>query len=114
MKKFLLFLLIFLCFSFPVLATTVLHEEISSDDISSGVVLKNYRRFTDSGWLNINVLEVDISNKYTSLELLSSSVGVSSLQNVKTMAVNSNSIAAINGDFFAASSRKGKFYGTFF
>ena len=106
MKKFFVFLLIFLCFTFPVLATTVLHEDVSFENISPGVVLKNYRRFTDSGWLNINVLEVDVSNKYTSLDLLSSSNGVGCLQSVKTMATNSNSIAAINGDFFAASSRK--------
>ena len=114
MKKFFVFLLIFFSFTFPVLAATVLYEEVSSEVISSGVVLNNYRRLIDNGWLNINVLKVDISNKYTNLDLLTSSNGVSSLQNVKSMASNYNSIAAINGDFFAASSGRGNSMGLAF
>lgn len=107
-KKFILFLCLFLCFfTLSTFASTTLYQNITKTIISSGVVLKNYSRFTDNGWLNINVLEVDLSDKYTSIGLLTSSNGAGTVQNLRTMANNAGSIAAINGDFFASTSGKG-------
>lgn len=88
-------------------ATTILHQTENESRISSGTVLKNYNLFTDAGWININVLEVDLTDKYTSIGLLTSSDGASKLKNVLSMAQNSGAIAAINGDFFSGSSGKG-------
>lgn len=111
MKKFVIFVLVFLCFSLPIFASTTLYQKTDTSKISSGVNLINYKRFTDSGWLNINVLEVNLKDKYTNLGIIYSSNGVGTLQNLLTMANNSNSIAAINGDFFQANSGKGNSVG---
>ncbi len=108
MKKKLLVLLLFaiMIISIPISATT-LYETLEETQISTGTTLKNYKRFTEKGWLNINVLEIDLKDRYTDITLLTSSDGVGKTQNLKTMATNNNCIAAINGDFFAANSGKG-------
>ena len=108
MKKILLVLFLVLIISTSVNAS-ILYTSTTSSQISTGTILKKYIRFTDKGWLNINVLEVDLTDKYTNITLLTSSNGVGKTQNLKTMAtnINDNCIAAINGDFFAANSGKG-------
>lgn len=108
MKKKLLVLLLFaiMIVSVPISATT-LYETLEETQISTGTILKNYKKFTEKGWLNINVLEIDLEDRYTDITLLTSSDGVGKTQNLKTMATTNNCIAAINGDFFAASSGKG-------
>ncbi|MBQ9266884.1 MAG: phosphodiester glycosidase family protein [Clostridia bacterium] len=111
MKKFILFLVLFFSITTPIFAATTLYQRVVSSPISSGVTLKNYIRFTDSGWQNINVLEVDLDDKYTNLGLLTSSNGVGTLQNVLTMANNADAIAGINADFFQAKSGKGNSVG---
>lgn len=108
MKKILLVLFLILIIGSTVNAVT-LHETITSNQIATGTTLKKYVRFTDKGWLNINVLEVDLTDRYTDITLLTPSTGVGKTQNLKAMATNitDNCVAAINGDFFAASSGKG-------
>lgn len=88
-------------------ALKTLHQTVTESKISSGTTLKNYDLFTDAGWLNINVLEVVLNDKYTSFKLLTSSSGAGKLQNILSMAKEANAIAAINGDFFSGSAGKG-------
>ncbi len=72
MKKFFIFLALFISITMPVFAATTLYQTTAESKISSGVLLKNYIRFTSSGWQNINVLEIDMDDKYTNLGLLTS------------------------------------------
>lgn len=88
-------------------ALTTLYQKDTETKISSGTTLKNYNLFTDAGWLNIDILEVDLTDKYTNIGLLTSSEGAGKLKNVLSMAQEANAIAAINGDFFAGSAGKG-------
>ena len=111
MKKFFIFLFIFLISCIPVFASTMLYQKVIISPISSGVTLKNYIRFTDSGWQNINVLEVNLEDKYTNLGLINSSNGVGTLQNLLTMANNADAIAAVNADFFQANYGRGNSVG---
>ncbi len=111
MKKFFLFIALFLMLNIPVFASTTLYQKVVESPISSGVTLKNYIQFTDSGWQNIHVLEIDLDDRYTNLGLLHSSNGMGTLQNLKAMAEYADSIAAINADFFSANSGKGNAVG---
>ena len=88
-------------------ATTTLYQRETENKISSGTILKNYNLFTEDGWLDINVLEIDLEDKYTKIGLLNSSEGTGKLQNILSMAKESAAIAAINGDFFAGNNGKG-------
>ena len=88
-------------------ALTTLYEKTKEEQISSGVILKNYNKFTEKGWLDINVLEVDLEDKYTSIGLLTSENGLNTFQTVLEMAEKTESIAAINGDFFGGNYQNG-------
>ena len=109
-NKFILLSLVLvtlLCFNTNCMALTTLYETTTSERISSGVVLKNYNRLTEKGWLDVNILEVDLEDKYTTIGVLNSKNGLNTFQTVLEMAKNYASIAAINGDFFAGKSTKG-------
>lgn len=88
-------------------ALTTLHQTETETKISSGTTLKNYNLLTDDGWMNVNVLEIDLKDKYTKLGVLTSSDGAGKLKNILSMAQESGAIAGINGDFFAGSKGTG-------
>lgn len=111
MKKFiycLFFVMLFISvFTNSAYCLTILHQNETETQISSGTYLKNYNLFTDAGWVDINILEIDLEDKYTKLGLLTSKDGSGKLKNILSMAQDSAAIAAINGDFFAGSAGKG-------
>ena len=96
-----------ICLNVNTFALTTLYEKTNTERISSGIVLKNYNTLSEKGWLDINVLEVNLNDKYTSVGILNSSNGLNTFQTVLDMAKNSESIAAINGDFFGGTSTNG-------
>ena len=109
-KKFILLSLVVImltCLNTSTFALTTLYETTNEERISSGVILKNYNQLTEKGWLDINILEVDLDDRYTSVGLLTSENGLNTFQNVLEMAKTNESIAAINGDFFAGTSVNG-------
>jgi hypothetical protein len=77
-----------------------IHETIDESQISPGVVHENHQRFTTSGWWNINVLRVDLTDKYTSVGSLFNPAGLSSRDSIGGMVEKKNAIAGINGDFY--------------
>ena len=94
-----------------VFALEKLYEKETSEIISSGVTLKSYDRFTDKGWLAINIVEVDLKDKNTSVRLMNSENGLMTFQTVMQMAKENKAIAAINGDFFNGTATKGNTIG---
>ncbi|MBQ2896706.1 MAG: phosphodiester glycosidase family protein [Clostridia bacterium] len=70
-------------------------------NIASGVVLTNLKRLDSAGWQNINIIEADLTNEYVKTKVLSSSSGLNTLETVKNLAEENNTVAAVNGDFFA-------------
>jgi len=98
-------LFIFTSYVQPIISFTyaqgeLIYEEKTSEKISTGVTRENIKRFLTSGWLNINVITVDLANPYVKLDLLTSPEGIGTLENVKVMAESSKSVAAVNADFF--------------
>ncbi len=78
----------------------LIYETTSSENLSSGVVYEQIRRFTNLGWWNINVIRVDLSDQYTELKGLFNPDGIPNRDKVSKMVEKSGAIAAINGDFF--------------
>lgn len=116
MKKSILILMMLFVIVFSssssVFALTTLYESENEERISSGVVLKNYKRLTNNGWLSIDVLEVDLDDEYTDVGLLNSSNGLNTFQSVTQMVNNQNNVvAAINGDFFNGNYKNGNTIG---
>ncbi|KPU26324.1 hypothetical protein TR13x_10655 [Caloranaerobacter sp. TR13] len=79
----------------------LLHERKTIENISSGVVHEHIQKFTSDGWWNINVLRVNLKDKYTSLDVLFNKEGISERETLSNMIKNSKAIAGINGDFFS-------------
>ncbi|RKD21914.1 Predicted protein [Caminicella sporogenes DSM 14501] len=104
-SKILSFILIFNMFlNFSHAEFINIYEEKNTQNISKGVTYEKILKFTDKGWLNLNVLRIDLNDKYTSLDILTSEKGISSKDSLtKLAASNKNSekiIGAINADFF--------------
>lgn len=91
----------------PVLASKItvnmpssIYETTERNNISSGVVHEKIMRFTTSGWWNINVLRINLSDPYTEIKGLYNPVGIPNRDKVSTLVEKHNAVAGINGDFF--------------
>ena len=94
-------------------ANSIIYKKNSKNQISSGTYLSKYEILTDDGWVVAKVLEIDTSDEYTKLQILSSEEGVSKLSSTMAMTAYKNAIAGINGDFFSGKSGKGHSIGMF-
>jgi exopolysaccharide biosynthesis protein len=76
--------------------------EIKSEatPVTSGAVHETYKRFTDDGWININVLKVDISNPNVKIDTMINTENITTAATTKSLAESKGAIAAINGGFF--------------
>lgn len=106
-NKVVLLLLLTVFFAFNVFTTAfagtgdiIIYEKITEDIITKGVTRKNIVRFTNNGWLNIDVITADLNEKYLNVDLLTDQRGINYLDNVLNMAEQNNAVAAINADFF--------------
>lgn len=68
--------------------------------VSSGVTHETIRRFTTSGWYNINVLRIDLTNPYTNIKGIFNEEGIPKKDKISSMVEKSGAVAGINGDFF--------------
>lgn len=101
-KAFLLitmFLMITFCFS-SVYAQT-LYEQKSTETVSQGVTRENIKRFLDNGWLNINILRIDLTDPYINVDTIFSKDGSCHRTPILQMTKDNGAISAVNGDFFA-------------
>lgn len=85
-------------------APLVINQTVEKQNITSGVVLEKYNRFTTSGWIRTNVLRVDLSNENVKVDGLVNKNSVSSITTVKNLAKSGGALAAVNASFFDPSS----------
>ena len=68
--------------------------------ITSGVTYQAINRFTTDGWVNINIMKVDLENDNVKVDLLTPAKGMYNVDSVLNQALSNNAVAAINGEFF--------------
>ncbi|HHW30903.1 MAG TPA: phosphodiester glycosidase family protein [Clostridiaceae bacterium] len=78
----------------------VIYETVNYQTITSGVTYENITRFTVEGWLNINVIRVDLSNENIEIDTLANTDSLNKLTSTKTLAESRGAVAAINASFF--------------
>ncbi|TWH59764.1 uncharacterized protein DUF2233 [Desulfitobacterium sp. LBE] len=78
----------------------VLYQDHSQQTVTNGVTLENISRFTTGGWLNINVLRVDMSNPYVKIDTLSNDSITDDLVSISALAEREGAVAAVNSSFF--------------
>ena len=80
------------------------YQESTSEYIAKGVKHENILKFTDLGWLNINVLRVDLRESDNSLRVLMNKNGMGTRTKLSELvSQNQHVVGAINGDFFSMS-----------
>lgn len=78
----------------------VIEDRKERMNIASGVEHVKIDRFTDKGFIDIDVLKLDASNPYSSLIPLFAKEGVSKREVLTKMIEANEAVAGINGDFF--------------
>src|SRR5690554_1156687 len=86
----------------------VIYQTVTSETITSGVVLERRTRFTDEGWLKINVLRANLNNPNVHIDTLTNKDSIKNLTNTKELAESHNAVAAVNAGFFNWMSETGK------
>jgi len=99
-KKILLTLITILMITSISFGYTKIYDFTTETPISSGVNLKNIRRFITGGWLNINILEVDLTDPYVKVDMLTPENGMYNIDTVYNQAVVAQAVGAVNADFF--------------
>lgn len=86
--------------SVKVNAYTIINKSEIEHVLSKGVTQKNITYFTTEGFINVNVLNIDLNDKNTALSTIFNPSGFKNRMNVEGMANGNGAIAAVNGDFF--------------
>ncbi len=86
-----------------VCASALIYEKKERNNIASGVTHVKVERFTQAGWMNINVIKLDTKNQFSNLTSLIPNNGVSTKTSLSTMMDSKNVVAGVNGDFFESS-----------
>jgi exopolysaccharide biosynthesis protein len=81
-------------------APSVINQSVTKQNITSGVLLESYNRFTTSGWIKSDVLRADLSNENVKVDGLFNKSSVGSLSTVRNLAKSYGAIAAVNANFF--------------
>ena len=68
--------------------------------LSTGITYEKIEKYTSLGWMNINVIRVDLTDEYTEVDPIKSENGVSNRTPLSSMIKSSGAVAAVNGDFF--------------
>ena len=77
------------------------YQESNSEYIAKGVKYENILKFTDQGWLNMNVLRADLNERDNSLQVLLHNNGIGTKGKLSELVnQDQNIVGAVNGDFF--------------
>lgn len=76
------------------------HDLTEETRLSTGITYERIERYTSAGWMNINVIKADLTDKYTDVKPLTNEKGVSNRSPLSSMIKTSGATAAVNGDFF--------------
>ena len=101
-KKIIVFLLTIssLFLGYNQVSANSIYDLVDSHSLADGVRYEKIQRLTKSGWLDINIVRIDMTNEDTSVKGLISNKGVSTRETVTNLTNQNNALAGINGDFF--------------
>lgn len=81
-------------------ASNVIQDIKERTDIAAGVQHVKIDRFSNNGWIDIDVLKLDTKNDFSNLTPLIGEDGVSKRSTLSKMIDSKDAVAGINGDFF--------------
>lgn len=79
----------------------VIYQEVKKTDLSSGVTYEQHLKLTNGGWVNINVMRVDLNNPNVDVKPIYPDSSLAKREKLSTLAAEEkNLIGAVNADFF--------------
>lgn len=103
MKKIIFLLTVFVTLMTVCVQAATLYTERTEEIVTDGVTLIKEQRFFGNSAMNITLIKADLKNKNLSFDLLKNSGGSDKVDTVMNHAKgDSQTVAAINGDFFSA------------
>ena len=103
MKKKIISVVISVCMLMnitPALAADSEPQLVSTSNVTSGAVLKNYTWDTVDGPVKASVIECDLTNPYLNIGVIAGEGKLGLRSNVSAMASRTGAVAAINGDLY--------------
>jgi len=88
----------------PVFAATTLYQQITNDVLSKGINYTIKHTLTDEGWLDIYVLETDMSNPNINIAPVDSKKDVGLRETVDRLLSENNAVAGVNSGYFGMTS----------
>lgn len=82
----------------------VLHEITQSQTVTNGATHISKQVLTDSGWQDLNILRIDLSNDNVVLKPIQSSV-LGERNTIMNLATSAGALAAVNADYFDMSTK---------
>lgn len=96
--------------SFSTTYAKVLHEVVTAQTVTSGVEHISKEVLTSSGWQDINILRIDLSNENVVLKTIDSNA-LGQKETILDFANSQGAVAAVNGDFFDMSTSTATAFG---
>jgi len=79
----------------------VYYQNTTEQNIANGITYETLLKYTESGWHNVNVCRIDLTNKNIDLNVVGSQNGVATKQSLTSMIEQVDEpVVGINGDFF--------------
>ncbi|NTV90513.1 MAG: phosphodiester glycosidase family protein, partial [Clostridiales bacterium] len=79
----------------------IIYETTDTETITQGVTHQKIVRFTKYGWLTINILRADLTDKYVNIDTMSNTETTGKLTSVKNLATQASAVAGVNASFFS-------------
>ncbi len=80
----------------------LLYEDKDIQTITKGVTYEKSSRLYKDGWMDVYVLQIDMTNSNAALDVIQSATEFGLKKSVESFAKENNVIAAVNGDFFGS------------
>lgn len=86
----------------------IIYEKKTEEIVTSGLIRENIKRFTQEGWLNINVIRIDMDNPNIKLDSLMNDQSLLNLTTTLDIVNQKGAVAGVNGSFFSWLETKGQ------
>ena len=81
-------------------ADNILYENTEEEVISSGITYKKSTRLTEAGWVDVHIIEADLTNPFVKLDVIRNTDGFGLKDSLTNMIIENKVIAGVNADYF--------------
>ncbi len=88
-------------------ANSVIFQKSVKEAVVSGLTHEKITRYTDDGWLSINILRADLKNPCIKVETMVNQTSIQKLTSIFDLAKPKKAVAAVNAGFFIWTDKPG-------